>query len=195
MSRDHGHAYYLPTADGDDPRRITHVSVFADDGFGVGDVGVMGDSGEIAALSGLRRLWLSDDLELRVQLVGLGRPDDFTHPLFRSARVWRSATPFVGPAHVGQRGRERHLRKAVRRALRRLIERGRLPSEPTTIEMVPTNACPIPPLRFRRLRSKPSDAANRPAAFLRLTFAELLSGPLTIRYASHFGLGLILPIN
>jgi CRISPR-associated protein Csb2 len=201
MRRDHRHAYYLPAADGDDPRRITHVCVWAADGLGMGGAGDRAgagdgaDSGEVAALAGLRRLRVSADLELRVRLVGLGRPADFTARLFRPARVWQSATPFVGPAHVGRRGRDRDLRKAVRRDLRRLVAAGRLASEPTAVEVLPASAGPVPPLSFRRHRSKPTDTAARPAAFVRLTFAEPVSGPLAIGYASHFGLGLFVPAD
>jgi CRISPR-associated protein Csb2 len=189
MRRDHGHAYYLPTAEGDDPRRITHVTMLAADGFGVGD------SGEVAALSGLRRLTgLGDGDGLRVQLVGLGEPADFTHRLFRRDRVWTSATPFVGPAHLGRRVRDRDVRKAVRRELRRRVADGRLAIEPTLIEVVPAGRCPIPGLRFRRSRTGHPDG-DRPGAFVRLTFAEPVAGPLSLGYASHFGLGLFLPAD
>jgi CRISPR-associated protein Csb2 len=186
MRADHGHAYYLPTAegDGDDRRRITHVTVRAADGFG---------PGEVAALTGLRRLRLAAD-ELRVQLVGLGRPADFTHPLFRTGRVWRSMTPFVGPSHTGRHAPERYLRKAVRKEVRRRVERGLLPAEPTAIELLPAGQCPVPALRYRRHRNREGDRKeDRPAAFLRLTFAEPVAGPIALGYASHFGLGLFVP--
>jgi len=45
--KNHLHAYYLPTAEGTDPRRITHITVFARAGF---------SAEEVAALSGLRVL-------------------------------------------------------------------------------------------------------------------------------------------
>ena len=51
-------------ADVDDPRRITHVTVTADEGFG---------PGEVAAFNGLKSIILGDaqnGLTLRVQLVG-----------------------------------------------------------------------------------------------------------------------------
>ena len=194
MRRDHGHAYYLPTVEGDDPRRITHVTLVASDGFGAGD---SADSGEVAALSSLRTLTgLANGSDLRIQLVGLGQPTDFTHRLFRTARVWESATPFVGPAHLGSRVRDRDVRKAVRREVRRRIAIGRLAMEPTAIEVIPASACPIPALRFRRGRTGHRDRdGDRPGAFVRLTFAEPVAGPLSLGYASHFGLGLFLPAD
>src|SRR5207302_2047563 len=106
--RDHAHAHYLPTAEGDDRRRVTHVSVYAPGGFGLG---------ETAALSGLRQLRVGE-LELRAQLVGLGHPSDFRAKLFGnsdgSARDWVSTTPYIGPAHIGRSGRAHDLRKAIR---------------------------------------------------------------------------------
>src|SRR5262249_1362858 len=68
----HDHAHYLPTAEGDDRRRLTHVTVYARQGF---------DVGETAALSGLRQLRVGE-LELRTQLIGLGQPSDFRAELF-----------------------------------------------------------------------------------------------------------------
>lgn len=188
MRRDHGHAYYLPTAEGEDRRRITHVTVVAADGFGVG---------EVAALSSLRTLMgLGDGGGLRVQLVGLGRPTDFTHRLFRAGRVWESATPFVCPAHLGSRARDRDVRKAVRRELRRCVADERLAREPTRIEVIPASECAIPALRFRRVRTGRRERdGERPGAFVRLTFDETVSGPLSVGYASHFGLGLFLPTD
>ena len=112
--RGHRHAHYLPTA-GEDPRRLTHVTVYAPDGF---------DADEIAALTGVREFQVpaggDRSLDLRVQLVGLGVPDHFRHvDLFQGYRVWRSVTPLVGPAHIGRTGRDRYLLKAVRREARR----------------------------------------------------------------------------
>lgn len=176
----------LPAPPARPTRSPTAPRAAAHDGF---------NSGEVAALTGLRRLRLgADGDELRVQLVGLSRPADFTHRLFRSGRVWTSATPFVGPAHVGRRGRERYLRKAIRKKIRRRVERGRLPTEPTTIEVLPPNECPIPALRYRRRHRRREDPeGDRPAVFVRPMFAEPVAGPIVLGYASHFGLGLLVP--
>ena len=111
----HEHAHYLPTAVGDERRRVTQLTVYARGGFAVG---------EFAALTGLRQVAMGDR-QLRVQLIGLGQPADFRSGLFGGAagaeRIWVSATPYLGPEHVGRTGRERHLRKALRRELRRWV--------------------------------------------------------------------------
>src|SRR5262249_36245412 len=97
--RQHRHAYYLPIAEGSDPRWITHVTVAAADGFG---------ADEVAALNALRRLKREDESpELRVQLVGLGDRQDFRALLLEESTVWVSATPFVVTRYPKLRGTKR----------------------------------------------------------------------------------------
>ena len=192
---DHDHAHYLPTADGDDPRRISHVTVFAAAGFG---------PAEVAALTRLRHLRLGDGDPLCVQLVGLGQPGDFRHWLFQPAAVWTSVTPFVAHRHLKTRGRKRdtpHLhgpdpRAAfVALAAREWVERrglGRL----RAVGPEAVGAGGPPPREFRRQRDRAGDdGGRRPFGVLRLTFAEPVSGPLCLGYACHFGLGLFRPAD
>jgi CRISPR-associated protein Csb2 len=153
---------------------------------------------EVAALSGLRSIRVGE-LDLRAQLVGLGKPEDFTAPLFGPATVWESATPFVGPAHVGRCGRGRYLRKALRRELRRRIDHGDLAAG-----AVPrVDAAPDAPsggagrpraVEFRRGRTRPGDDGYaRPFGRFTLTFPTAVRGPLGVGYASHYGLALFVP--
>ena len=86
--REHRHALYLPTSDGIDRRRITQVTIVARDGFG---------EAEVAALSAIRTLHLSNDNEVSVQLVGLGQHEDFADRLFLASSEWYSMTPYLGP--------------------------------------------------------------------------------------------------
>ncbi|MEX0717507.1 MAG: type I-U CRISPR-associated protein Csb2 [Planctomycetaceae bacterium] len=186
----HQHAHYLPTADGEDRHRITHVTVFARDGL---------NDPEIAALSSLRRLAWKDGQELRVQLVGLGQPDDFNSALFQQSTTFLSATPFLGPAHIGRNGRSRYLRKALSREWRRLTEQ--IP-EFEEIVMTPMEISPDDPswrgrprpIQYRRIRSKGRES-YRPCAIYRLTFSKAIRGPLSLGYSSHFGLGLFAPVE
>jgi CRISPR-associated protein Csb2 len=186
----HRHAHYLPTADGIDPNRVTHLTVIAADGFG---------PGEVAALAGLRSLRYTEGDPLRVQLVGLGVPADFRHALFGPARVWRSTTPFVGPPHVGQDGRARFLRKALRREVRRAAERDRLPEEVAAAVRAEALEPPVGsprPFEFRRGRARPGDDGYRRACDLfRLTFPVAVTGPFCLGYANHYGLGLFVAVE
>jgi CRISPR-associated protein Csb2 len=187
----HGHAHYLPTAEGGDLHRLTHVTIFAPDSF---DVEVT------AALTGMRRLKVGE-LQLQAQLVGLGQPLDFRAAMFGGAdgpaRVWVSATPYIGPAHVGRFKQERSLRKAIRREARRWLLERELGGVEVTIEPISgiagkASGCPRP-LEFRRGRSRPGDDGyRRPLGTYRLTFSAAVAGPLSLGYASHFGLGLFM---
>jgi CRISPR-associated protein Csb2 len=174
----HDHAYYLSTSDGIDRRRITHVTVYARSGFG---------SGEVAALTFLRTVSVSELKLLRVQLVGLGGPTDFTAPVLGEAAVWQSITPFVGPAHIGRRGRRRYLRKSLRRELRRLF-----PNNVPEVAELPEGSPRS--IEYRRARSKlRDDGYSRPFGRFTVTFPKPIRGPVCVGYCSHFGLGLFGP--
>jgi len=193
--RSNGHAHYLPTAEGDeDPRRLTHVTVYAADGFG---------SEEVAALSGLRDLALGE-LKLHTQLVGLGRPTDFRARLLGRGRIWESATPYLAHRHVKRRGQKKDTpylqgddpqAAFVELSARELVERRGLGTL-LRVESLPPRAGQPKPLEFRRNRDRPGDdGLHRPCRFLRLTFTEPVDGPLCLGHACHFGLGLFLPID
>lgn len=134
--------------------------------------------------------------------MGLGRPADFRAPPFGgpagASAVWASATPYVGPAHVGRRGRERSLRKAIRRELRRWASGRRADVEVVAVEAIdaghPAWSGRPRPLEFVRGRSRPGDDGyRRPTGTFRLTLSAAVAGPLCLGYASHYGLGLFLP--
>ena len=182
----HGHAHYLPTCEGDDRRHITHVTVFARDGF---------DDAEMAALSSIPFVQV-DDNRLQVQLIGLGHPGDFGGRLFQTASEWYSLTPYLGPAHVGRNDQERFMRKAIRREWRRLADQvadfrdvhlqqvtALSPDDPLW------SGCPRP-IQFRRARSKHHGEMYRVCGIYKLVFSQPISGPLNLGYACHFGLGL-----
>jgi len=153
------------------------------------------DNGETAALTGLRRLEVGV-LKLQCQLIGLGKPSDFRAKLFggpAGSTVWVSATPYIGPAHVGRLAKERYLRKALRREARRWVAQRQLDGvEVEAVEAVA--AVPPRPLEFRRGRSRAGDDGyRRPLGTFRVTFSAPVEGPLALGYSSHFGLGLFLP--
>lgn len=195
MRKDHAHAYYLPTADGDDSRRITHVTVTADDGFG---------PGEVAAFNALRSLTLGDaegGLKLRVQLVGLGQPRDFNHDLFRESPVWESVTPFVAHRHLKRRGSKRdHLPPGadwrdefVKLAARECL--ARIAPVACEVEFVKAIDGLPPAIGFRRRRRRDIGGPARGFGFVRLRFTTCVFRPAAFGYGCHYGLGLLKPVN
>jgi CRISPR-associated protein Csb2 len=198
MRTDHGHAHYLPTAEGDDRRRITHLTVYAEDGFG---------PGEIAALAMIRELKVpaggGREHELRTQLIGLGATDLFRAavPIFGQSAVWESVTPFVAHRHPKRRGSKRDRLSAfgsdrnsfVDLAIRELVARRAIGS----LEVVESMEIFVGGQRsvvFERGRARPGDDGRaRPHGGLVLRFGRSISGPLCLGYACHYGLGMFLP--
>lgn len=191
---DHHHAYYLPSADGDDGRWLTHVTVTASDGFGVG---------EVSALNGVRRLKVAEESDdLRVQLVGLGIPQDFRVPLLAASTVWISATPFVATRYPKLRGTKRDRpedyaspRDFVRHILREeLHRRPELPPIAAIEDEEYVGRQRLRSIQFERYRNKRGDdGGRRPSGAFRIRFAVPWRGPLSLGHSCHFGLGLFVP--
>lgn len=182
-----GHAHYWPIAAEGDSRRIGGITIFARDRLG---------PAEVAALASLRKLRLAESDELRIQLIGLANLDDL-HPVWRGpSQVWQSHTPFLGHGQIGSRAQIRFLRKGLRREWRRLVEQR---PELDQVELVDiqelspdvVERAGIPqPREFGRVRAKHGGRqAYRAAAMFQLTFSHALSGPLSLGYANHFGMG------
>lgn len=196
LLRQHRHAFFLPTAEGSDPRWITHVTVLAADGFA---------TDELAALNGLRILKEGDDLpELRVQLVGLGVPQDFNARLLAESTVWTSATPFVVTRYPKRRGRKRDRPENyatpedfVRHVLQQELQRrAELPPLASIEEEATLGPQRLRPIQFKRFRQKQGDDGGRRwAGGFRLTFTAPLRGPLCLGHSCHFGLGLFVPLS
>ncbi|MCI0380204.1 MAG: type I-U CRISPR-associated protein Csb2 [Gemmataceae bacterium] len=179
------HAYFLPISEGEHRRRITHVFVFAPCGF---------NDGEVAALSSIRWLGKAED-KLRCQLIGLAREDNFSDAHFGVSREWISVTPYLGPAHIGLRCQGRYMRKALRREWNRVSAqvsawKGVRLMEVHELTHVEVQSSGLPmPFEYRRTRLK-HGGAYRPCRNIRLVFSEAIRGPLSLGYASHFGMGL-----
>lgn len=194
LRKDHRHAYYLPTAEDDDGRRLTHVTVTAREGFG---------PGEVAAFNGVRRLKLAADAdELRVQLVGLGDEQTLRAPLLEKSTVWLSATPFLVTRYPKLRGTKRDRpehyaspRDFVRHILREELQRrSELPAIAAIEDEAYLGRARLRSLQFQRYRNKHGDdGGRRPAGAFRIRFAAPVAGPLVLGHSCHFGLGLFVP--
>lgn len=97
----HSHAYYLPT-DEDGDGRLDHLTVFAEEGFGSGELKALD---RLTLLSGAGRD--AANHPLRTVLVGLGPRNAFGDGPLAESAVWVSATPFVAPRHPKRNGQSR----------------------------------------------------------------------------------------
>lgn len=200
MRMDHAHAHYLPTVEGADRHRITHVTVYAEDGF---------EPGEVAALTAVREVTLSAGGDrtnaLRAQLIGLGAIDLFrgSVPCFGRSAVWASVTPFVAHRHPKRRGTKRDAPALepnervsfAELSVRELVARRNLGAL-VGVAALPDWAGRVRPAAFERGRARPGDDGRaRPHGVFELTFDAPVSGPVCLGYACHYGLGLFVPPN
>jgi CRISPR-associated protein Csb2 len=204
--RGHQHATLVPVALGKRKDRVDHILVHCPMGF---------DEGARQALFRIRKTWAHDLPDLFVTLAGMGASDAFatTVPLVRASRVFRSATPFVPSRYLRTNGKD-----ALREQVQRELEFRNLPRATEVDIEVGENrwtsaknvtagrragdlavdvdgASRRPYSRFRHfLRARVKRPP--PVAFalsLRLVFAESVTGPISLGYGSHFGLGVFEP--
>jgi CRISPR-associated protein Csb2 len=199
MRMDHGHAHYLPTAEGADVRRLTHITVYAEDGFGPAEIGALTTIRELKIPAGGGR-----ERELRTQLIGLGPTGLFRTavPILSESAVWESLTPFVAHRHPKRRGSKRDASQVVgpdRRfsfvelAIRELVAR-RAVGPLATVEPLEILRGSVRPAAFERGRARPGDdGRGRPHGGVELRFDSPVPGPLCLGYACHYGLGMFAP--
>jgi CRISPR-associated protein Csb2 len=196
------HAYYLPT-DEDEDGRLDHLTIYAPAGL---------DRGECEALARTEALRLrGTDVEIRLLLLGFSA--DLQEPslgaFFGSSTEWCSATPFVlsrhpklyrsGGAKLTAQGyqrdgpedqilREWHLRCAGEPELPGIVSIDKTPA-------LLVSGHRLSWLDFRYSRT--SAAAPAPvgsAGGFSITFASQVSGPISMGYGCHYGLGLFRPM-
>ena len=103
----------------------------------------------------------------------------------QGARVWVSATPFVPPRFLKRRGANTLLGQINAE----LASRG-LPSA-DELEELPRSAETLPLRHYVRCRQHGGTKPPIDVGYaIRLGFSEPITGPLTLGYASHFGLGI-----
>lgn len=185
----HAHAHYLPS-DEDGDGRLDHMTVYAQRGF---------EPQDVTALGALRTIYRKGNRpEVRMVLTGLGKAEEFSEGcvLFGPSRRWRSVTPFSLPRFAtrgaGKPARPRDLPEAQ---LVRELRVRRLP-EPVSVRRVDgydINDRPLVRwLEFETRRFKGETGYG--LAGFELEFAEAVPGPITLGFASHFGLGLFMPV-
>lgn len=201
----HGHSYILPEAN-DSTGRITHVYVVARSGF---------DEEATDALYSLRRLFAGHAFEAHLSLIGIGSGDDFVStasgaaPLLGTGSTWRSRTPFVATRHAKWQGRDingsrspkcdtdgRQLGSAEHDLVRLLMLEG-FP-KPTSIRSIESTWLRSEThwRHFDRWRKRGGgrNAGHRGFGF-EIQFPTVVTGPIVVGYAAHFGLGCFVPVG
>lgn len=184
----HTHAYFLPEScgRGSERGRITHMTVFARQGF---------DALDRQALMRCEVLY-DFFVEGKIKLVFLGfeSPDvpggePGPCPTLASATTWESVTPFVPPRHCRD-GRDDPAEGVLAQVRRELAYHG-LPAEALLrAELLDSPAQRARWLRFRRQRLKGGGSqGSRQGYGIRLTFDREVRGPIALGYGAHFGLG------
>ncbi|MGH7505818.1 MAG: type I-G CRISPR-associated protein Csb2 [Longimicrobiales bacterium] len=182
----HRHTHYLPL-DLDNDGRLDHVIVHAPMGL---------DPLAQGAIRRIQRTWTKgDEGSIIVTQSGFGDLQTIAEQLRRlagvplatlgAARSWASVTPFVPPRHLKRR---RHtLEDQVRSELK---SRG-LPVALTVALLDREELVRRRLLQFVRSRRVGKPQPPSPRAFgIRLVFDRPVAGPITLGYASHYGLGL-----
>lgn len=187
--RGHQHAHFLPLSlYGDE--KIDHVLVWCRDGF---------SKSAIASLGAIRWAYSKGIADLSINMAGMGAIDEVLTQLERISRVrknrldvlaeskvWESCTPLVLRKYLHKRGKK----TAEGQIREELIQRGF--DEPSQIRIWSSEEMVARRLKgfvIRRSASKQQPpSANSWAATI--TFDQPQSGPITLGYAGHYGLGL-----
>lgn len=193
----HSHAFWLPE-DADEDGWIDHITVYAPEGFS-GDVRVKLDQ--------LTRLWINErieddesdknsgSLEWRLAPEGFGFPEDFSGSsrILGTGRTWTSLTPFLATGHLkksqGYPGEVKRLLKRRGMVSDHLLDQIRI----EVLQSITIGGTVRRTTHFHRFRSRGQEKQiDSSGALLRLGFPEPVSGPISLGYACHFGLGLFM---
>ncbi|MGE3172851.1 MAG: type I-U CRISPR-associated protein Csb2 [Planctomycetota bacterium] len=182
----HAHAHIVPL-DLDRDGHLDHVVVFARMGLGVRAQ---------RAIRSLRRTYMKGGVgELQVAVAGLGAVNDlrnlsaglsdavegFLGPR-DGATAWVSATPFVPPRHLKQKGRC----SLIGQIEQELVDRGFPLAEIDLLHWTDETLGLRHFVRRRRNGVQPPIDEGFP---VRLRFDRPVLGPICLGYGSHFGLG------
>lgn len=180
---EHRHAFFLPV-DEDRDGWLDHLLLYAAQGFG---------ASELQAVDRWRKTRGPAGVELNV--IWLGVEDQLP-----TARVWRSATPFVATRHYKKRGAKRDSfppdQLPAVNLREHLKQRGypELAAQPRPLEFLMLDGHPLAWRNFRQERVFGNGRrGNAPGKGFEIEFVEPVTGPIALGYACHFGLGLFVP--
>lgn len=182
----HRHAFYLPwdspisgrrDGDGRIDRLIFHLPNGMDQ-----------DTRQIAVR--LNRLWSRDGGEWQIVLENIGEAEA-GGDLLAKVSEWISITPYLYPWHV-KRGFDVEAQIKRECTMRGMPE----PMELTPLPTIRVGTQLRQSLHFRRFRERRDlEQPDRQGSFWRIRFAQPVSGPLSLGFGCHFGLGLFQPTS
>lgn len=196
----HMHAYYLPTDENGDGR-LDHLNVYVPRAL---------NEDELTALKNTRVLYQSEgNPEIGLMFLGQGDAADVARHAFGSACVWESITPFVlgrHPKHFrtgAPKLRENGLQAdgPEDQVLSEWILRQEIdPTLPTLLKVEFLHDCRLKGRTigwhtFRHWRSSKGIAGPGLLYGFRLYFDKEVQGPISLGYASHFGMGMFAPAH
>lgn len=176
----HQHAFFLPESN--EQGRIDHLLVHAPGGF---------KEFELRAIQKLQRLFTRDGSEWQVVYEGAGSFDAFAEisSYVGEGMTWKSVTPYLRPWHIKKNfGVVEQIRREC--CLRGLPE----PIEIRLIREVLVGNVPRRPVHFHRFRAKRGlIQPDTGGSLFELVFPKPVSGPLSLGFGCHFGLGMFRP--
>jgi CRISPR-associated protein Csb2 len=205
----HRHAFFLPEDD-DGDGFIDHAVLYVGEGL---------QRSVRRGVEDLRRLWISDlrrqrsdddgsardqdsgRQEWRLALEGYGHPDVFRDSnLLRPSTVWASVTPYLRPWHAKLSPPESETaRMAEEECRRRGLPTVKVEFDPDQASLgrsITVGGGRRNVLNFHRFRRRQGLVQpDRSGAALRLTFADIVTGPVALGFGCHYGLGLFRAIS
>lgn len=183
----HGHAFYLPTYE-TQSREIDHITIIAPSGFGMKELNV---------LTSMKQLYGGNMQRVNLVFQGCGTVDDFSDaiPILKKSRKWVSSTPLILSRHQKYRGKkmDRHIVDGLEDQVRREIKNRY--GDSYVLESIKNDAyshIPVKPPDFYRWRRRGRRGFDHPY-MIQLEFKKPVRGPITLGYASHYGLGMFVP--
>lgn len=184
----HVHAFYVPTDD-DCDEHIDHITILTKNAI---------PEKELDALFHIKDVWNRRNPETRWHLIveSYGMIENFknTLPMFRDAKRWCSATPFVPTRHTKYSAstnkpvKDSPEEQIVNEISRMYKSEAKVTMHNKRSHVKNTRFIPAQFNTVRRGRNSGGGAYN-----ITVEFARPVSGPIILGYGNHFGLGLLVP--
>lgn len=136
----------------------------------------------------------SDDWRLRLVPLPKETPLPSAKNIFGKSKSWETFVPYVPPLHVLRCNGKPKPGAEIDSQIKSHLHKLGLPS--VELITVSDNNEPVQWMKVHRPRRSRSGQTNddKRAYRIRLTFNEVIQGPLFLGHSSHFGLGLFVPV-